>query len=100
MPLPLPRQATFAAGVNVSPSLACIRLARLKSAVRGDDSRRRARVLLRRSSTKGTAAPLVLGTGGGGACHAEEVLSASRLGTPGECVSRSTFALDRPCSEV
>ena len=59
IPKPQPHQATSAAGVSVVPSLAHIGLARLKSRVHGDGSGTRAEVLLRRSSTRGTAAPLV-----------------------------------------
>ena len=59
MPEPQSHHATWAVGVSVSPPLAHIGLAPLKSSVRGDASGRRAGVLLRRSSTKGTATPLV-----------------------------------------
>ena len=55
MPEPQPHQATRAVGVSVLPPLAHIGLAQLKR----DASGRRAGVLLRRSITTGTAAPLV-----------------------------------------
>ena len=59
MPQPQPRQATCAAGVSVSSSLARNSLARPNSRA----WEMRAGMLLRRSSTKGTAAALVLATG-------------------------------------
>ena len=59
MPEPQPHQATSAVGVSALSPSAHIGLARLTSSVRGDASGRRAGVLLRRSSTNGTAAPLV-----------------------------------------
>ena len=61
MPEPQPQQAKRAVGASVFPPLAHIGLARLKS---GDASGRRAGVLLRRSSTKGTATPVVRRSGG------------------------------------
>ena len=56
MPEPQPHQATSAVGVSAFPPSAHIGLT---SSVRGDASGGRAGVLLRRSSTNGTATPLV-----------------------------------------
>ena len=76
MPQPQPCQATFAAGLSIFPSL-------VHNSPPRDGSRRRAGVLLTRSSTNRTAAPLVLGTGGApGTCHAEELLCQQAVWAP------------------
>ena len=97
MPQPQPCQATFAAGLSIFPSL-------VHNSPPRDGSRRRAGVeccsrARARTENGGTTGSWDGGSARNVPCR-RTIVSASRLGTPGECGSRSTFASDRPCSEV